>query len=63
MVVIDFLRSDGKDLIIKEFQKACKKYGLESEIFGFTKMGLFEMSIKRRGDSLKAKLSKKNLLT
>lgn len=63
MVVIDFLRSDIEDKIINELQNACKKYGLETEIFGFTKMGLFEMSIKRRGDSLKAKLSKKNLLT
>ena len=63
MVVIDFLRSDREDKIINELQNACKRYGLEAEIFGFTKMGLFEMSIKRRGDSLKAKLSKKNLLT
>lgn len=62
MVVIDFLRSDGKEKIIEEFEKACDKYKLEAEIFGFTKMGLFEMTIKRRGDSLKAKLSKKNLL-
>ena len=63
MVVIDFLRSDGKERIIEEFQKACEKYRLESEIFGFTKMGLFEMTIKRRGESLKAKLSEKKLLT
>lgn len=63
MVVIDFLRSDGEDIIIEEFKKACDKYKLEAEIFGFTKMGLFEMTIKRRGDSLKAKLSEKNLLT
>lgn len=63
MVVIDFLRSDGEERIIEEFQKACEKYRLESEIFGFTKMGLFEMTIKRRGESLKAKLSEKKLLT
>lgn len=63
MVVIDFLRSDDKEKIIEEFGKACDKYNLETEIFGFTKMGLFEMTIKRRGDSLKAKLSEKNLLT
>ena len=63
MVVIDFLRSDAKEKIIEEFEKACDKYMLEVEIFGFTKMGLFELTIKRRGDSLKAKLSKKNLLT
>ncbi len=63
MVIIDFLRSDGEKKIIEEFQKACDKYKLEAEIFGFTKMGLFEMTIKRRGNSLKAKLSEKNLLT
>lgn len=62
MVIIDFLRSDGEKKIIEEFQKACDKYKLETEIFGFTKMGLFEMTIKRRGNSLKAKLSEKNLL-
>lgn len=63
MVVIDFLRSDRENLIIEEFRKSCDKYKLEAEIYGFTKMGLFELTIKRRGDSLKAKLIKKNLLT
>ncbi len=63
MVVIDFLRSEKQEKIIEEFEKACDKYKLEVEIFGFTKMGLFELTIKRRGDSLKAKLSEKNLLT
>lgn len=62
MVIIDFLRSDGEKKIIEEFQKKCDKYKLETEIFGFTKMGLFEMTIKRRGNSLKEKLSEKNLL-
>ena len=63
MVVIDFLRSDREKLIIEEFRKACDRYKLEAEIYGFTKMGLFELTIKRRGDSLKAKLIKKNLFT
>ena len=63
MVIIDFLRSDGEKKIIEEFQKKCDKYKLEAEIFGFTKMGLFEITIKRRGNSLKAKLSEKKLLT
>lgn len=63
MVVIDFLRSDRENLIIEEFRKACDKYKLQAEIYGFTKMGLFELTIKRRGDSLKAKLIKKNLLS
>lgn len=62
MVVIDFLRSDGEDEIIEAFKKTISHYGLEAEIFGFSKMGLFEISIKRRGDSLKANLVKRKLL-
>lgn len=63
MVVIDFLRSDGEKRIIEAFEKSAKDYGLEIEIFGFTKMGLFEISIKRRGNSLKANLIERNLLS
>lgn len=62
MVVIDFLRSDGQDLIKDTFKKSAEAYGLEAEIFGFSPMGLFELSIKRRGDSLKANLAKRSLL-
>lgn len=62
MVVIDFLRSDGQELIKESFKKAAETYGLEAEIFGFSSMGLFEISIKRRGDSLKANLAKRTLL-
>lgn len=63
MVVIDFLRSGGEEEIIKAFKEACASFDLEAEVFGFTKMGLFEISIKRRGDSLKANLLKRNLLS
>lgn len=63
MVVIDFLRSDGVRRIIEAFEKSAKDYGLEIEIFGFTEMGLFEISIKRRGNSLKANLTERNLLS
>ena len=62
MVVIDFLRSDGREEICEAFKKAAESYGLEAEIFGFSPMGLFEISIKRRGDSLKANLMKRSLL-
>lgn len=62
MVVIDFLRSDGKEKLREAFLDAARKYKLEAEVFGFSQMGLFEISIKRRGDSLKAKLEKRNLL-
>lgn len=62
MVVIDFLRSDGEEEIIDAFKKAVWNYNIEAEIFGFTRMGLFELSIKRRGDSLKANLAKRSLL-
>lgn len=62
MVVIDFLRSDGEEKIIEAFKEKAKEYKLEMEVFGFSKMGLFEVSIKRRGESLKANLRKRNLL-
>ena len=62
MVVIDFLRSDGQELIKESFRKSAEAYGLEAEIFGVSPMGLFELSIKRRGDSLKANLAKRSLL-
>lgn len=62
MVVIDFLRSDGKEELREAFNDAASRYKLEAEVFGFSQMGLFEISIKRRGDSLKAKLEKRNLL-
>lgn len=62
MVVIDFLRTDGKEELREAFEEAARKYKLEAEVFGFSQMGLFEISIKRRGDSLKAKLEKRNLL-
>lgn len=62
MVVIDFLRSDCREEICEAFKKAAESYGLEAEIFGFSPMGLFEISIKRRGDSLKANLMKRSLL-
>ncbi|WP_311376347.1 ribonuclease E/G [Anaerococcus lactolyticus] len=62
MVVIDFLRTDGKEELREAFNDAARKYKLEAEVFGFSQMGLFEISIKRRGDSLKAKLEKRKLL-
>lgn len=62
MVVIDFLRSEGEEKIIEAFKEKAKEYKLEMEVFGFSKMGLFEVSIKRRGESLKANLRKRNLL-
>ncbi|MDU6064803.1 MAG: cytoplasmic axial filament protein, partial [Anaerococcus sp.] len=31
-------------------------------IYGFTKMGLFELSIKRRGESLRKKLKERELI-
>lgn len=62
MVVIDFLRTDGKEELREAFEDAARKYKLEAEVFGFSQMGLFEISIKRRGDSLKAKLEKRKLL-
>lgn len=62
MVLVDFLRSGNEDTIIENMKKAAEKYQLEAQIFGFTNMGLFEMTIKRRGSSLKDELRERNLL-
>lgn len=63
MCLIDFLRVRDQEKITAEMQKAIEKYQIEAEIFGFTQMGLFEISIKRRGDSLKTSLRKRNLIS
>lgn len=63
MVVIDFLRSSQREKIEEAFKKSAKKIGLEAKVYGFSKMGLFEISIKRRGDSLKDALAKRGLLS
>lgn len=63
MCLIDFLRVNNQERIIEAMQKAIEKYQIEAEIFGFTRMGLFEISIKRRGDSLKKALRKRKLIS
>lgn len=62
MVLIDFLRGSNTEGLIEEFTKNLKYYELEHEIFGFTKMGLFELTIKRNGESLKSILKEKNII-
>ena len=63
MVVIDFLRNKNKEIVEESFRKKIEEMNLEAEIFGFTAMGLFELTIKRRGDSLRKDLDKRNLLS
>lgn len=63
MVVIDFLRNKNKEIIEESFRKKAQEMDLEAEIYGFTAMGLFELSIKRRGDSLYKELDRRNLLS
>lgn len=63
MVVIDFLRNKNKEVVEESFRKKVEEMNLEAEIFGFTAMGLFELTIKRRGDSLRKDLDKRNLLS
>ena len=63
MVVIDFLRNKNKEVVEESFRKKVEEMNLEAEIFGFTNMGLFELTIKRRGDSLIKDLDKRNLLS
>lgn len=63
MVLIDFLRNENKEKIEEAMLEKTKEYGLECEIFGFSPMGLFEMTIKRRGDRYATELKKRNLLS
>ncbi|WP_105300963.1 ribonuclease E/G [Anaerococcus marasmi] len=62
MVLIDFLRNENKEKIEEAMREKSKEYDLDSEIFGFSPMGLFEMTIKRRGDRYATELKKRNLL-
>lgn len=63
MVLIDFLRNENKEKIEEAMREKSKEYGLDSEIYGFSPMGLFEMTIKRRGDRYATELKKRNLLS
>lgn len=63
MVLIDFLRNENKEKIEEAMREKTKEYGLECEIFGFSPMGLFEMTIKRRGARNVTELRKRNLLS
>ncbi|MDY3006210.1 ribonuclease E/G [Anaerococcus porci] len=62
MVIIDFLRSSRNDNLINLVKETIVKFFENYEIFGFTKMGLFELSIERKGERLKDKLKKRGYL-
>ncbi|MDU2202927.1 MAG: ribonuclease E/G, partial [Anaerococcus hydrogenalis] len=62
MIVIDFLNSTYNDKLIEKINKKIKKYFKTYTIYGFTNMGLFELSIKREGESLVKKLKEKELI-
>ncbi len=62
MIVIDFLKSTYNDKLIEKINKKIKKYFKTYTIYGFTNMGLFELSIKREGESLVKKLKEKELI-
>ena len=62
MVVIDFLRVEKKQDLEEEFKNILDFYGLEYEIHGFTNMGLFELTLKRRGESLTRLLKKRHII-
>lgn len=62
MIVIDFLRNKDKERIEKAMTLALERNNLPCKSYGFSQMGLFEISIERRGDSLRKELAKRNLL-
>ncbi len=63
MVLIDFLRNENKEKIEEAMREKSKDYYLECEIFGFSPMSLFEMTIKRRGARNVTELKKRDLLS
>lgn len=62
MIVIDFLKSSYNDKLVEIINENIKKYFKIYTIYGFTNMGLFEISIKREGESLIKKLKEKELI-
>lgn len=62
MLVIDFLRSSRNSNLENKIRESMEKYFDKFEIYGFTKMGLFEISIKRQGRPLKESLKKLGLI-
>ncbi|KWZ98470.1 ribonuclease, Rne/Rng family [Anaerococcus hydrogenalis] len=62
MVIIDFLKSSKNEKLVEKIEASLKKIIKTYTIYGFTKMGLFELSIKRRGEKLRKKLKEKELI-
>lgn len=62
MIVIDFLKSSLNEKLLEKINECLKKYFKTYTIYGFTNMGLFEISIKREGESLIKKLKEKELI-
>lgn len=59
MIVIDFLRSDKNESLKEIFSEKINNIGIKANIFGFSNMGLFEMTIERHGESLKREFQKR----
>ncbi|WP_276877024.1 ribonuclease E/G [Anaerococcus hydrogenalis] len=62
MIVIDFLKSTLNEKLVEKINECLKKYFKIYTVYGFTNMGLFELSIKREGESLIKKLKEKELI-
>lgn len=62
MIVIDFLKSTHNEKLLEIIKENIEKYFKIYTIYGFTNMGLFELSIKREGESLVKKLKEKELI-
>ncbi|MDU3153196.1 MAG: ribonuclease E/G [Anaerococcus hydrogenalis] len=62
MIVIDFLKSTHNEKLLEIIKENIEKYFKIYTIYGFTNMGLFELSIKREGQSLVKKLKEKKLI-
>ncbi|TCI43332.1 ribonuclease G and E-like protein [Exiguobacterium sp. SH3S2] len=59
MVVIDFLRGskDGQDRLLKRMKELGARDPRRVEVYGFTRMGLFELSRERTGRSIQDRMT------
>lgn len=62
MVVIDFLRGEDRENLEVKLKAALDSYDLSYKLYGFTSMGLYELTLERRGESLPKTLRNKNII-
>lgn len=62
MIVIDFLRIEKKDVLLKLFDTKLRQSDLDFNIEGFGPLGLLEMTVKRKGDLMINQFKRRSLI-